>query len=72
MRDEALRLIACGILGVLVDTMLLAVHPTRIVLIALGLFVVRFARYSLLASEAGLRFGVHWGYPAGFSGDMGM
>jgi hypothetical protein len=54
VRDEARRLIACGILGVLVDTMLLAVHPTQIVLIALGLFVVSFARYSLLASEAAM------------------
>lgn len=61
MRDEARRLIACGILGVLVGTMLLAVHPTQIVLIALGLFVVSFALYSLLASETGMRFGVYWG-----------
>ena len=41
--------------------MLLAVHPTQIVLIALGLFVVSFALYSLLASETGMRFGVYWG-----------
>lgn len=70
VRDEARWLIPCGILGVLVGTMLLAVLRTQILLFALGLFVVSFALYSLLASEAGLRIGAHWGYLAGFSGGI--
>ncbi|HEX7629460.1 MAG TPA: hypothetical protein VF431_03875 [Candidatus Methylomirabilis sp.] len=44
MRDEARRLIACGILGVLVGSMLLAVHPTQIVLIAGMALAVRVIR----------------------------
>ncbi len=70
VRDEARRLIPCGILGVLVGTVLLAFLRTQILLFALGLFVVSFALYSLPASEAGLRIGAHWGYLAGFSGGI--
>ena len=44
MRDEALRLIACGILGVLVGMMLLAVPPPQIVLIAGMALAVRVIR----------------------------
>jgi uncharacterized membrane protein YfcA len=49
VRDEARRLIACGILGVLVGTASLAAHPTGILLFALGLFLVGITLRSLLA-----------------------
>ncbi len=70
VRDEAWRLIPCCVLGVLVGTVLLAVLRTQILLFALGLFVVSFALYSLLAPDASLRIGAHWGYFAGFSGGI--
>jgi hypothetical protein len=70
VRDEARRLIPCCILGVLVGTGLLAVLRTQVLLVALGLFVVSFALYSLLAPEGALRVGANWGYLAGFSGGV--
>jgi uncharacterized membrane protein YfcA len=70
VRDEALRLIPCCILGVAVGTGLLTALRAQYVLFALGLFVVSFAGYSLLAPEASLRIGAHWGYLAGFSGGV--
>lgn len=70
VREEARRLIPCCILGVLIGTVLLALLRTQILLFALGLFVVSFALYSLLAPEASLRIGAHWGYLAGFSGGI--
>jgi hypothetical protein len=62
VREEARRLIACDILEVLVGTMLLVVNPTQIIPITLGHFAVSFALCSLLASEAGLRFGVNYAH----------
>ncbi|HSB69725.1 MAG TPA: sulfite exporter TauE/SafE family protein [Candidatus Methylomirabilis sp.] len=70
VRDEAGRLIPGCILGVVVGTWLLAVLRTQILLCALGLFVVSFAIYSLLAPEASLRIDASWGYLAGFSGGI--
>jgi hypothetical protein len=70
VRDEARRLIPCCILGVAAGTALLSVLRAQILLFALGLFVVSFACYSLLAPEASLRIGAHWGYLAGFSGGI--
>jgi uncharacterized protein len=57
--DEARRLIPSCILGVLVRTVLLALLRTQILLFALGLFVVGFAFYSLLAPEAYLSMRPH-------------
>ncbi len=70
VRDEARRLIPCCILGVAVGTGLLTALRAQFILLALGLFVVSFACYSLLAPEASLRIGTHWGYLAGFSGGI--
>ncbi len=67
---EAVRLIPSCVAGVAVGTLLLTGLRTEILLLALGLFVVGFALYSLAASEASLRIGRSWAYIAGFSGGI--
>ncbi len=70
VRAEATRLIPTCALGVGVGTLLLTGLRTQILLLALGLFVVGFALYSLIGPGETLRIGGQWAYLAGFSGGI--
>ena len=70
VREEAWRLLPSCLVGVDVGTALLTGLATETLLLALGVFVVGFALYSLLAPEGSLRIDRRWAYLAGFSGGV--
>jgi uncharacterized membrane protein YfcA len=70
VRAEATRLLPSCLVGIGVGTALLTGLHTEILLLALGVFVVGFALYSLVAPEASLRISRRWAYLAGFSGGV--
>ena len=70
VREEAWRLLPSCLVGVGVGTALLTGLATETLLLALGVFVVGFALYSLLAPEGSLRIDRRWAYLAGFSGGV--
>ncbi len=68
VRAEAVRLLPCCVLGVLVGAVLILVLPAWSLMLALGVFVLVYALYSLVISTALPTIGPRWAYLAGFSG----
>jgi uncharacterized membrane protein YfcA len=70
VREEALRLIPCSVIGVTCGVVLLLVLPARVMMLALGAFVLLFGIYSLFNARALPVLGMRWAYVAGFSGGI--
>ena len=70
VRDEAVRLVPCCIVGVLLGVVLILVLPAWLLMLALGLFVLTYALYSLLIAGALPTIQVRWAYLAGVSGGI--
>jgi uncharacterized protein len=70
VRGEAVRLVPCCIVGVLLGVVLILVLPAWLLMLALGLFVLTYALYSLIIAGALPTIHVHWAYLAGVSGGI--
>ena len=70
VRDEAIRLVPCCIVGVLLGVGLILVLPAWVLMLALGLFVLAYALYSLVISGALPTIRSRWAYIAGVSGGI--
>ena len=70
VRDEAIRLVPCCIVGVLLGVVLILVLPAWVLMLTLGLFVLAYALYSLVISSALPTISPRWAYIAGLSGGI--
>ena len=70
VRAEALRLVPCCVLGVLLGVGILLLVPAGVLMLALGLFVLAYALSSLLVSAAMPTISPRWAYLVGVSGGI--
>lgn len=70
VREEAARLVPLCIAGVAIGAALVVTLPASALMIALGLFVLAYALYSLLAGRAMPVIGPGWAWPAGLAGGV--
>ena len=70
VRAEAVRLLPCCVVGVLLGAVLILVLPARVLMLALGMFVLAYAIYSLIVSTAVPTISQRWAYIAGLSGGI--
>jgi uncharacterized membrane protein YfcA len=68
VRAEAVRLAPCCVVGVLFGALLILVLPTWGLMLALGIFVLAYAIYSLIVSAVMPTINQQWAYIAGLSG----
>lgn len=70
VRAEAVRLVPCCVVGVLLGAVLILVLPAGVLMLALGTFVLAYALYSLIVSVAVPTISQRWAYLAGLSGGI--
>ena len=70
VRAEAVRLVPCCVLGVLLGAGLILLLPAWVLMLALGIFVLAYALYSLIVSAAVPTISQRWAYIAGLSGGI--
>ena len=70
VRDEAARLIPTCVLGVGIGVGLLLVLPAKMLMLALGCFVLGYGVYSILNPQAMPVIRPYWAYVAGISGGI--
>lgn len=70
VREEALRLIPSCMVGVAIGAALLAVLPTWILMLSLGVFVLAYVSYRLAVRGNMPGIGRGWSYPFGVAGGM--
>ncbi len=70
VRDEVRRLVPTCIAGVVLGVALLVLLPPRMLMIALGAFVLAFALHGLLRAGAVPMVSGRWAYVAGLSGGV--
>lgn len=70
VREEVVRLVPACIAGVAIGALLILALPAWTLMLALGIFVLAYALYSLLVSRALPVIGMNWAWPAGLSGGI--
>jgi uncharacterized membrane protein YfcA len=70
VRAEVVRLVPCCVVGVLLGALLILVLPAWVLMLALGMFVLAYAMYSLVVSGAVPTISQRWAYIAGLSGGI--
>jgi uncharacterized protein len=70
VRAEAVRLVPCCVVGVLFGALLILILPAWVLMLALGIFVLAYAIYSLIVSAAMPTISQRWSYLAGLSGGV--
>ena len=70
IRDELTRLVPSCVAGVVLGAALVLVLPPSVLMLALGVFVLAYALYSLAASPTVRTVGLGWAYVAGVAGGV--